>query len=196
MAPIPALKEWAAICHALLEGEQIIDLRKGGLREDGRHFGVATTHAWLYPTVEHQRGELLKPAYQHWIDLAHNAPVGTDIELHGFVEIVEAIQISEPEQLGAITSKVIWSDSYAESRMQWKRRDPLWVLILRAHQLVEPITVTWSDDYKGCTSWVDFPSTLPDIATIASRPAISDAVFEARVKGVREAIEQATAASG
>ena len=40
-APTPALKEWAAIVHALLEGEQIVDVRKGGLHEDGRHFGVA-----------------------------------------------------------------------------------------------------------------------------------------------------------
>ena len=38
--PHPRLKEWAAIVHALLEGEQIIDLRKGGFREDGRHFDL------------------------------------------------------------------------------------------------------------------------------------------------------------
>ena len=66
----PALKEWAAIVHALLEGEQIVDVRKGGLREDGRHFDVTSRCLWLYPTAEHQRAELLKPAYRHWIDLA------------------------------------------------------------------------------------------------------------------------------
>ena len=48
----PACKEWAAVVHALLEGEQILDVRKGGLREDGRHFSVQSTRFWLYPTAE------------------------------------------------------------------------------------------------------------------------------------------------
>jgi len=68
--PAPAFKEWAAIVHALLEGEQIVDLRKGGIREDGRHFELPARRMWLYPTAEHQRAELLKPAYRHWVDLA------------------------------------------------------------------------------------------------------------------------------
>ena len=64
----PAYKEWAAVVQALLEGEQILDVRKGGIREDGRHFAVQSTRLWLYPTFEHQRPELLKPAYARWID--------------------------------------------------------------------------------------------------------------------------------
>ena len=62
---VPALKEWAAVVHALLEGEQIVDLRKGGRREDGRHFDVPARRLWLYPTAEHLRPELLKAAYRH-----------------------------------------------------------------------------------------------------------------------------------
>src|SRR4029450_11696583 len=72
----PALKEWAVIVHALLEGEQVLDVRKGGLREDGRHFGLQATRVWLYPTAEHQQPELLKPAYRHMVDLAPASPVG------------------------------------------------------------------------------------------------------------------------
>ena len=37
---VPAYKEWAVIVHALLEGEQGRDGRKGGLREDGRRCGL------------------------------------------------------------------------------------------------------------------------------------------------------------
>ena len=196
MTSIPALKEWAAICHALLAGEQIIDLRKGGLREeslsgDGRHFGVDSTHAWLYPTVEHQKAELLKPAYRHWIDLAPNAPVGHTIRVHGYVEIVETITITEPAELAAITTRVIWSDEYAASRMKWKHRDPLWVLILRAHRLARPLDIAWNDEYGGCKSWVNFIDAPTDLTTLESEPALSDAVFDARVKGVREALQTA-----
>ena len=62
---VPALKEWAVVVHALLEGEQIVDIRKGGIKEDGRHFDLPTRRFWLYPTAEHQKAELLKPAYRH-----------------------------------------------------------------------------------------------------------------------------------
>ena len=49
---VPAYKEWAAVVRALLTGEQILDVRKGGIREEGRHFGIRSTRLWLYPTVE------------------------------------------------------------------------------------------------------------------------------------------------
>ena len=188
MTSIPALKEWAVICHALLEGEQIIDLRKGGLREDGRHFGVATQRAWLYPTAEHQRAELVKPAYQHWLDLAPNSPVGTAITVRGWVEIVETHTVTDSAVLAALTSRVIWSDAYAASRLQWKQRDPLWVLVMRAYQLAAPITVDWSDHYGGCTSWVDLEGLPEDPTSLAHAPSLSDEVFTARRNGVREAL--------
>ena len=97
----PALKEWAAIVHALLEGEQIIDVRKGGLREDGRHFDVSARRLWLYPTAEHQRAELLKPAYRHWVDLATAAPVGEAITIAGWADVTDVATITEPEHLDA-----------------------------------------------------------------------------------------------
>ncbi len=193
MVGTPALKEWAVICHALLAGEQVIDLRKGGLRESGspeggRHFDVGTTRAWLYPTAEHQRAELLKPPYQHWIDLAPSAPVGHDITLHGWVEVFESHTITDGAILERLTPKVIWSDEYAASRLKWKQRDPLWVLILRAQRLVEPIVVPWSEEYGGCTSWVEFMGLPDSPTTLASEPALSDESFAARVKGVHEGL--------
>jgi hypothetical protein len=187
-APVPALKEWAVVCHALLEGEQIVDLRKGGLHEPGRHFGVDATRAWLYPTVEHQKPELLKAAYRHWIDLAPGASVGEPIVLHGFVDIVETHTITEPEVLDALDGKVIWPDDYAASRLSWKHRDPLWVLVLRAHRLAEPITVAWSDEYGGCTSWVDLDGLPDDPASVPGVPALSDVAFGARLDGAVQSL--------
>lgn len=168
--PAPALKEWAAIVHALLEGEQILDLRKGGLREDGRHFELPARRLWLYPTAEHQRAELLKPAYRHWTDLAVAAPVGGSIPIAGWADVVDVATISEAEHLEAIASKLIWTDEYAASRLKWKKRDPLWVLVLRVHRLDEPLTVEWSDAYGGCTSWVTLDGLPADPAASASHP--------------------------
>jgi len=186
---VPALKEWAAIVHALLEGEQIVDVRKGGLREDGRHFALPARRCWLSPTAEHQRAELLKPAYAHWVDLADASPAGGPVTVHGWADIVDVATITEPEHVDALDSKLVWARDYVESRFKWKRRDPLWVLVLRVHRLAEPLTVPWKDEYGGCTSWVDYDG-LPDPATVASEPVLSDVAFEAKHKGVREALPE------
>ena len=184
---VPALKEWAAIVHALLEGEQIVDVRKGGLREDGRHFALPARRCWLSPTAEHQQPDLLKSAYAHWVDLADASPVGGPVTVQGWADIVDVATITEPEHLEALDSKLIWARDYVETRFKWKRRDPLWVLVLRVHRLDEPLTVPWKDEYGGCTSWVDYAG-LPDPEQLPSQPVLSDVAFAAKHNGVREAL--------
>jgi hypothetical protein len=184
----PACKEWGAIVHALLEGEQILDVRKGGLREDGRHFSVQSTRFWLYPTAEHQKPDLLKQPYRHWIDLAQAAPVGEPITIEGWADVVKLATVTESDELDAIASKLIWTDDYAASRLGWKKRDPLWVLALRVHRLLAPVTVAWDDAYGGCTSWVELAGLLDDPASLPSELALSDVAFGARLAGCVEAL--------
>jgi hypothetical protein len=184
----PALKEWAAIVHALLEGEQIVDVRKGGIREDGRHFDVPAKRCWLSPTAEHQKADLLKPAYAHWVDLADASPVGQPVTVAGWADIVDIATISEPEHLDALDSKLVWARDYVESRFTWKRRDPLWVLVMRVHRLAVPLVAPWKDAYGGCTSWVDYDGFPADPTTLPGELALSDVAFEAKHKGIREAL--------
>lgn len=191
----PALKEWAVIVHALLEGEQILDVRKGGLHEDGRHFAVQSNRLWLYPTAEHQKIELLKDPYRHWVDLAVAAPVGEPIRVDGWADVVRVATVTEQEQLDAIESKLIWTPEYAASRFNWKKRDPLWVLALRVHRLAEPLTVAWRDEYGGCTSWVDLDGLPEDPSSPASEPALSEVAFGARLKGAVDALPSLVAPS-
>ena len=179
-----AYKEWAAIVHTLVEGEQVLDVRKGGLREDGRHFGLQATRLWLYPTAEHQQPELLKPTYRHLIDLASASPVGEPIRIDSWADIVGVATLTTPEELAALDSKLIWTFDYAESRLRWKKRDPLWVLALRVHRLHEPVIVPWRKEYGGCTSWVDLQGLPDDPAALPSEPALSDIAFKSRLKGI------------
>jgi hypothetical protein len=183
----PAFKEWAAVVQALLEGEQILDVRKGGIREDGRHFSVQSSRLWLYPTVEHQRPELLKAAYARWIG-DEDEPADRDIPVPGWADVVGVATTSDPEVIDALDGKVIWSREYVESRFTWKRRDPLWVLALRVHRLVEPLTVPFDEAYRGCTSWVELAGLPDDPATLPSDPVLSDVAFEAKLRGAAEAI--------
>ncbi len=179
----PAFKEWGVVVRALLAGEQLLDVRKGGLHEDGRHFGLQSTRVWLYPTGEHQRAELLKPAYRRWLDdPATPASPDDAITLPGWADIVGVATITDPDDLARIGSKFIWTVDYAESRLKWKRRDPLWILAMRAYRLAEPITIPWREEYGGCTSWVPVDGVPDDPAELPSEPALSGESFTSRLK--------------
>ena len=178
----PALKEWAVVVRALLAGEQILDLRKGGIRETGRHFALQATRVWLHPTVEHQDRSLVRPAYRRWVDDTEAAaPPDRAIRVEGWADVVGVARLTEPAHLDAIGGKFVWTGEYAASRFHWKSRDPLWVLALRTHRLVEPVTVPFRDAYGGCTSWVDLAELPDDPATLPSEPALSDEAFAARL---------------
>jgi hypothetical protein len=185
MGGTPAYKEWAVVVRALLAGEQILDVRKGGLHEEGRHFAIRSRRVWLYPTVEHQRADLLKPAYARWVDeTMAAAPPERAIRIEGWADITGTLAISDPSDLDKIGSKFIWTRDYAASRLGWKKRDPLWVLAMRAYRLRDPLTVPFRDAYGGCTSWVDLDGLPPDPAALPSEPALSEGAYLARVRFV------------
>ena len=185
MAPRNRCKEWAVVVHALLEGEQILDVRKGGLREDGRHFSVQSTRFWLYPTAEHQKAELLKEPYRHWIDLAHAAPVGEPITIEGWADVVKvADRHRAPSELDAIASKLDLDRPTTPRRASAGR----------------PATPCgcWRCGCTGCSSRSPCRGTTATAAAprgssspaspttprrCPSELALSDVAFEARLKG-------------
>ena len=59
-----AFKEWAVTVRALAEGEQLVTLRKGGIREPNKHFEVEHDRFFLYPTFDHQRRDLVRESHQ------------------------------------------------------------------------------------------------------------------------------------
>ena len=123
----------------------------------------------------------MRPAYRRWIDDSErDAPADRAIRVEGWADIVGVAKLTDPDDLAKIDGKFIWTGDYAASRLQWKKRDPLWVLALRAHRLVEPVVVPFREEYGGCTSWVDLDGLPTDPASVPSEPALSDGAFEAR----------------
>ncbi len=55
---MPALKEWSAAVHALLDGRQRVLLRKGGIGE--KRFELAAREFLLFPTVAHSHAERVR----------------------------------------------------------------------------------------------------------------------------------------
>jgi hypothetical protein len=70
-----AFKEWAVVVDALLRGEQILILRKGGLREGRGGFQIEHSEFLLFPTLFHQQRESVIPTAQaRYDELAPNFP--------------------------------------------------------------------------------------------------------------------------
>lgn len=179
-----SLKEWAVVCNSLLEGEQIITIRKGGIREDGRHFSVPHDRFFLFPTYEHQAHELVKPAYRSSIDRTMVNAVHGELAIPGWCEVTDIFRITTPEELDALDSKHIWTSAYVTERLKWKKRDPLWILVLRTYRLDDPLRIPLLDSYGGCKSWVDLEARLDFNGEVA----LSETAFGAKRQGIRDAL--------
>src|SRR3978361_1196205 len=59
-----AFKEWAVTVPALAEGDQLITLRKGGIREENKHFEIEHDRFFLYPTFDHQQGQFVRESHR------------------------------------------------------------------------------------------------------------------------------------
>src|SRR4029078_10873926 len=68
-------KEWAVTVRALAEGEQLITLRKGGIREESKHFEIEHERFFLYPTFDHQRKDLVRESHHPELPRALEAGV-------------------------------------------------------------------------------------------------------------------------
>ena len=86
-----ALKEWKIAIQALEQGQTILLLRKGGIREQGGKFKVAQDKILLYPTFEHQQPTLLKPEYANQVQLVSSGWHPQTVKISSFAEITDIL---------------------------------------------------------------------------------------------------------
>ncbi len=183
-----ALKEWAVAIEALRDGRQILLVRKGGIREETRHFRIQAEQFLLFPTYEHQAPELLQEPYR--ADLAHVLAAPRDparVRIDTWAELTDQFVVSEPWQVEAVMQHYCWSLQYAEERLRWKPRHPLLILAVRAYRLAEPRALELRPEYGGCKSWL---TLAEDVPTVGPAPVLADSEYAARVAAVRAALEQ------
>jgi hypothetical protein len=153
---MPALKEWSAAVHALLDGRQRVLLRKGGIGE--KRFEVAAGEFMLFPTVAHSHAERVRPEFQDLLTAAADDGGGEHIVVRAAAKVVAAVLVNRPENLEAIQDLHIWTDqSVREDRLDFRPRHRLTVLVVQAIPLIEPVTLPRAPEYAGCTSWVQLP---------------------------------------
>jgi hypothetical protein len=187
-----ALKEWAVTVRALAEGEQLVTLRKGGIREENKHFEVEHDRFFLYPTFDHQRNDLVRESHHPELRRALEEGVWPDeeppprallqdggiaqpdrVRIRSWAEVADHFETADPRIVDSLSPFHVWTQDYAHKRLRWKARHPIHVLLLRVHRIPRPVTVRVRDEYHGCRSWVEIDRELPFEGT----PVMADEEF-------------------
>ena len=169
-----ALKEWAVTIAALAAGDQVLIVRKGGIGE--KRFDLPHPRFYLFPTFAHQRPELISPEGRaRFADPLAQREEPTRLPLATFAELHSSHPIADPEALDALDPLHILTPDYAQERLRWRRKHPLWAAVLRVWTVPEPPVLEVGPEHGGCVSWVDLPESIG--APTALVPALSDEEF-------------------
>ena len=175
-----ALKEWAVTQRALLEGHQLILLRKGGIVEDTGDFDLRGDTFLLYPTYAHEteRAGDLQPCFGQWLSEEESRKTDVNsIRIESFARATDVVRVGSPDTLIRLMPQHIWSPQFIHGRFDWEPYKPVFVLLLRAYALAQPHVLPVQREYGGCRSWV----TLAEpISTAHAVPAVPDDIWERR----------------
>src|SRR2546430_7168836 len=153
-----AFREWAVTVRALAEGEQLVTLRKGGSGEPGKSFRLADERFFLYPTFDHQRGDLVRESHQPELQRALEEGVWSDgepllqafasglpvqqpdrVRIRAWAEVAGHFPVTDPPRGGAPAPVFVWAAGHATRRLGWRRPPPPPVLLLRTLRLPPPV---------------------------------------------------------
>lgn len=198
-----AFKEWASIVQALAQGEQILILRKGGVHEKGKTFGVSYTEFFLFPTFEHQNQKDLKPRGQKLLQetLLKYQPssqpfpretgrgLGWGVPIRYYCAVENSFWISDEKALRELEAFHIWSWDSIKARFDWGEEKGIFGIIVRVFSLPETVTLENLKRYGGCRSWVELENSL---GTGSLKPVLSEPLFQARQEKIAKLLGSLT----
>ena len=177
-----ALKEWSVAVDALVQGQMILLLRKGGIREGGQPFQVPHRRVWLYPTYEHQKQHLLKPTWSEQVVPVAPGWHPTQVIVQAWADVSHVWTVDTRVAVNTLLPFHIWNEQFVTERFRWKPSQPLHLLLLRVHRLAAPISLDWQSAYGGCRSWLTLESAFN---TVPSVPVLDDLAFTHTVQQIR-----------
>jgi hypothetical protein len=180
-----AFKEWAIVVDALGRGEQIVLLRKGGLREGRGGFRVEHPEFLLFPTLFHQQRDQVIPSAQNRFDeIAPTWPDPSRVRLEFFARVVEWLRLESLAVAERLRSQHIWRDEVIAERFGWCREQGIHALAVRVFRLARPVDLPVLPSYGGCKSWIEIGE---EILPIGAEPALSDHAFAEKLERFRSA---------
>ena len=180
-----AFKEWAVVVDALGKGEQVLILRKGGIREPRGEFHIDHREFWLFPTQFHENERSIIPSKRPALrEIAASAPKdAVDIEYYVVADFI--IQITDLEQVRRLQGRHIWSEQTLQERFQFGRETGLHALLTRVYRRTAPERFAMRESYGGCKSWVELERSL---LTESLTPVLSDVEYSAHRQQIVETL--------
>ncbi len=175
-----ALKEWAVVQRALLEGHQLLLLRKGGIVEETGDFDLRAETFLLYPTYEHETERLgdVQPCFGQWLQEEEARKPGREhVRIEAVARVTDVLRVDDREKLLKLAPQHIWSPQFIHGRYDWEPYKPVFVLMLRAYALAEAHLLPVRRGYGGCRSWIELAAPIP---TADATPALSDEKYARR----------------
>ncbi len=164
-----ALKEWHLLCTTLLSGEQAILLRKGGILEAANEFELEHSSFLLFPTYIHQDPNSVKPQWRERIIKLPAEP--EQISIEGWAEVVKIFEVPSRQAMDALNDLHLWDKPLIDMRFAYRPANPLYLMIVRAWRLPQPVVIHYNLEYAGCKSWVPLEQSID---TTNSTPALPE----------------------
>ncbi len=170
-----AFKEWAVILKALEEGKQTILLGKDGIQEEGGDFKPEHPEFFLYPTLEHESAQGIKPDWRPRlaaIERENKDPKRIHFRLYGILE--NTVKVTDWEICKRIIPFTVFSDEAVEKRFNGGDWQGVFIFIVRAFFLPVPLDLPLKPPYTGFKSWVPLETSM---FTSGSLPVIPDGAW-------------------
>lgn len=157
-----ALKEWSVVIAALLRGEQVLLLRKGGIVEARQGFQVRHQRFLLYPSYEHQHADGVRPAFAPLLQTAAEAVRDGSATISAYAEVTDVLAAPTTlKGLQALEPFHIYAESLLRMRLEYRPDLPLQLLVVRCFVLPVPVPIPVRPSYAGCKSWMNLTDDVP-----------------------------------
>jgi hypothetical protein len=177
------LKEWQTVCSALESGRQIILLRKGGISESIGGFEIEHRQFLFFQTFLHQNAVMVKEEFRSGLKAVSAEPDQITISSAGV--ITDIIPMPTRQTIDALDGEHIWTGSLIDMRFNYKPKNPLYLLLVRAYRLQGPVIVQNTPEFAGCKSWVPLGRK---ISTENAMAVLDDSQWKARRSGLLKRI--------
>lgn len=172
-----ALREWSAVCAALLSGASVCIARKGGIHEPrgglfplpGSLIAGSTRHIpqrfALLPGQFHQQAQRLAPWWAARWQAEHSAAQdNADLLFPGWAEVAACWLLSDAQEVTAfsqVEGAAPLSQEELLTRLRYRDQPWLAVMSLRVWRWPSPQHLPNSPQYRGCRSWIPLQAALP-----------------------------------
>jgi hypothetical protein len=178
-----AFKEWAVVVDALGRGEQIVILRKGGLREQRGEFHVDHREFWLFPTQYHEAERSIIPSKRPVLRAITATALKDFVDIEYYAVADSVLRIAGPAALSRLQGRHIWNEQILQERFQFGREPGLHALLTRVYRCPSPIRLALRESYGGCKSWVELEQAL---STEGLTPVLADVEYNRQRDEIRE----------